>query len=86
MATKTISIDVEAYNRLRAARKENESFSETIKRVVRKPADVEAWLKAMEKDPLSEATVATVERVVAERRSRRNVRPPASRGGSGKGR
>ena len=38
MATKTISIDVEAYQRLKSVQKENESFSQTIKRVIRNVA------------------------------------------------
>ena len=43
MATKTISIDIEAYERLRSVRKDNESFSQTIKRVVKPPFDFEAF-------------------------------------------
>ncbi|MFC4249378.1 antitoxin VapB family protein [Natribaculum luteum] len=33
MATKTISLDEEAYERLKARKKEGESFSETVKRL-----------------------------------------------------
>ncbi len=43
MATKTISIDTDAYDRLKVAQKENESFSQTIKRVVPKPIDLDQW-------------------------------------------
>ncbi len=37
MATKTITIDMEAYGRLKTVQHENESFSQTIKRVIPKP-------------------------------------------------
>jgi len=45
MATKTISIDVEAYNRLKKMKNKNESFSEVIKRVVPAPIDFAEWIK-----------------------------------------
>ena len=47
MAVKTITIDIEAYKRLKGAQKPNESFSETIKRVVPKPFDLDAWMKKL---------------------------------------
>lgn len=66
MATKTITIDLEAYDRLKGAQKPNESFSQTIKRVVRKPFDVDAWLKKI--DQLSPEAVEAIEQQVANRR------------------
>ena len=66
MATKTITIDLEAYDRLKNAQKPNESFSQTIKRVVRKPFDVDAWLKKI--DQLSPEAVEAIEQQVANRR------------------
>jgi len=67
MATKTISIDVEAYDRLKAVQKENESFSQVIKRVVRKPLDVRAFLSKINRHPMSEEATAAIESHVRRR-------------------
>jgi predicted CopG family antitoxin len=45
MATKSITIDVEAYRRLKRVQRENESFSQTIKRVVPRPVSTEELIK-----------------------------------------
>jgi predicted CopG family antitoxin len=74
MATKTITIDTEAYGRLKSVKRENESFSQTIKRVVREPVDFRRWLAEIERDPLSDDAVNAVERVVSERRNKQNRR------------
>ena len=76
MATKTISIDVEAYERLKSIQKENESFSQTIKRVIRKPVDLKQWLASLGKDPMSDEAIEAVERVVAQRRAPQNMSRP----------
>lgn len=60
MATKTISIDIEAYERLRRARRhQKESFSKVIKRAVwpTPPRTAGAFLAAMEQVPLMESPV-----------------------------
>ena len=69
MATKTISIDIEAYKRLKSARRENESFSQVIKRVVREPVPVAEWLKRIEGRSLSRQAVEAVEQQVKRRRT-----------------
>jgi len=65
MATKTISIDLEAYERLRRARRErSESFSMVIKRAVwpTPPRTAGALLEALETTPvLSEGDLARLE-------------------------
>ena len=73
MTKKSITIDLEAYKRLKIAKKPNESFSQTIKRVVRKPVDLSKLFAAFEADPASTEFVEAVEEQVAQRnrRSRR---------------
>ena len=65
MATKTISIDIEAYERLRRARRErSESFSMVIKRAVwpAPPRTAGALLEALERAPvLSDAALRRLE-------------------------
>jgi predicted CopG family antitoxin len=67
MATKTISVDLEAYDRLCSIRRENESFSQAIKRAVKPPFDVKAYLKGVEERPMSDATAEAVEEQVRRR-------------------
>jgi len=67
MATKTISLDLEAYERLKDAKRADESFSEAVKRLVPPTVDIEDWFDELDRDPLDPETVRAVEEVVANR-------------------
>jgi len=78
MGTKTISIDVEAYERLRRARRDRtESFSSVIKRAVWPPPPhtAGALLAALEKAPvLDEETLLRLEETRAADRPPEDTR------------
>ncbi len=65
MATKTISIDVEAYARLKSIQKPDESLSQAIKRVVHEPIDLDDLFRNVSN--LSDAAVKAIEERVAQR-------------------
>jgi predicted CopG family antitoxin len=73
--TRTITIDVEAYERLKSVQKPDESFSRTIKRVIRRPTDLRAWFAAMDHHVMSRGAAEAI----AEQRSRRSRRGPRAR-------
>jgi predicted CopG family antitoxin len=68
MPMKRITIDVEAYDRLKAVQKKGESFSQVIKRVVRRPLDVPGFLEKIGKRPLSDEAMAAVKLHICRRR------------------
>jgi len=68
MATKTITIDLEAYRRLCEVRRDNESFSRVIKRAVKPPPDLEGWLRNVRRTQLGFEAREAVERHLVDRR------------------
>jgi predicted CopG family antitoxin len=77
MPSKTISLEVDAYNRLKSTRRLGESFSQVVRRITLPPA------KATAADLLSDVTTGAfgrgvdwtaVKRAVAARRRSRDLR------------
>jgi predicted CopG family antitoxin len=52
MARKTIRLDLEAYERLKAAKKPGEPFGAAIKRLVPPLVNLEEWLAELDRSPL----------------------------------
>ncbi|HBG27957.1 MAG: hypothetical protein A2Y10_03045 [Planctomycetes bacterium GWF2_41_51] len=68
MTTKTITIDMEAYKRLKAVKKDNnESFSQTIKRVVKEPMDLKAFKKKLKNYSFSPEAVRAIKQHIKQR-------------------
>jgi predicted CopG family antitoxin len=67
MAVKTITIDLEAYERLAAEKRGNESFSRVIKRRCRRATTASNLLAHLDEVCLSAAALRGVERVVGAR-------------------
>jgi predicted CopG family antitoxin len=74
MAVKSITIDLEAYDRLKSVKKADESFSQVIKRVVRKPLNSGRLLRKLR--ALDEKTMEAVEEQLSGRS--RKKREPAN--------
>lgn len=68
MATKRISIDLEAYERLCSVRRGEESLSQAIKQVIPPPLDFEGFRKRLQGLSLSKKAAVAIERQIQNRR------------------
>lgn len=68
MATKTITIDLEAYEALRRRKAKGESFSDVIKKHFARGATGAELRTALEGFELGDDTLAAIERLIEERR------------------
>jgi predicted CopG family antitoxin len=68
MAVKTITIDVAAYDLLAAEKREGESFSQVIKRRLRKKITGAVLLERLDEVCLSEDAINKIDEVVEARR------------------
>lgn len=75
MAVKTITIDMEAYEALSAAKRPKESFSRVIKRRFRPERTASALRAALPSCLVSEETLDGIERVVGSRRDSPAISP-----------
>jgi predicted CopG family antitoxin len=67
MATKSITLDLEAYQRLKAVQRDGESFSQTIKRTIPTPLDIEAYAARVREISMSRPAIEAVEEQVHHR-------------------
>lgn len=67
MAVKTITINMEAYNRLKRLKGKGESFSRTINRVVPEPMDVDEFIRRASKFRMSEEAAQAIEEHMRQR-------------------
>jgi hypothetical protein len=69
IALKTVTIDIKAYVRLNRQKCDCESLSQTIKRIVPKKIDADAWFAKRDRlGPPTKQFVQTLEEQIARRR------------------
>ncbi|MBN2535066.1 MAG: antitoxin VapB family protein, partial [Spirochaetales bacterium] len=66
-AVKTITIDMEAYNILKTYKKENESFSQVIKRILKKKKSASYLYNNISKINVSDETLEIVDSLIQDR-------------------